>query len=150
MSHIRIFPHSQKEFPSRDFLMTWLLTSLRGLGGVYHLRTAAAVDELPAGSVVLFRHGHEVIGEAVVLKGKEVFAEPVKGRTLSSEEVSYEARVTFAPSSVRLYAPPLPVDLLQPLTGKDLKQYAGSYTKLNWDVYPRILEAVVAGGGFVS
>jgi len=37
---VRIFPHCQKEFPSEDSLLTWLLTALRGRGGVYHLPSA--------------------------------------------------------------------------------------------------------------
>src|SRR5262245_6162740 len=125
-SQVRIFPHSQKEFPSEDSLITWLLTGLRGRGGVYHLRHADAVKDLPAGSVVLFRYGHRIVGEAVVCKGKETLAEKVKDRTLTGEEEEYGARVTFAPSSIRLYAPPLPVATLQQLLNKDVTKFAGA------------------------
>ena len=58
--------------------MTWLLTGLRGRGGVYHLTSADAVANLPPGSIVLFRYGHEIIGEAVVRKGKKLEARQVE------------------------------------------------------------------------
>src|SRR5262249_21824994 len=77
---VRIFPHSQKEFPSEDSLLTWLLTGLRGRGGVYLLRNADAVKDVPTGSVVLFRYGNRIVGEAVVWKGKETFPERVRDR----------------------------------------------------------------------
>ena len=148
-SHIRIFPHSQKEFPSEDSLTTWLITSLRGRGGVYYLRSADAVKVLPPGSLVLFRYGQKIVGEAIVWKGKEVFSEKVRDRTLNGEEEEYGAQVTLAPSSVRLYAPPLPVDRIQPHTEKDLVKYAGAYVELDWAIYPRILAEVISRGVFI-
>ncbi len=149
---IRIFPHdSEKEFPAADHLMTWLLTSLRGKGGVYHLRTASAVRELPPGSIVLFRHGHLIVGEAVVWKDKEVYGEIVKGKTLTGTAEQYEAQVTFMTSSIRLYSPPLPVDFIQQLCApKDITTYPGAYAELDWSIYPRILAEAVSKGIFVS
>jgi hypothetical protein len=139
---VRIFPHSQAEFPSKDLLMTWLLTGLRGRGGVYHLTSADAVADLPPGSIVLFRYGHEIIGEAVVCKGKETGS--AAGRSLLGQEGEYAARVIFAPSSIRLYSPPLPVKQIQQYTEKDISSSAQPYYKLDWDVYGRILRAVVS------
>jgi hypothetical protein len=148
---VRIFPHSRKEFPSEDSLLTWLLTGLRARGGEYLLRNSKAVTELPPGSVALFRYGHRIVGEAVVWRGKEIFPQPVKDRTLTGEEEHYEARVTFVPSSIRLYAPALGVDRLQPhVPSKDLQQYAGSYTVLEWETYGNVLQEVVATGAFIS
>jgi hypothetical protein len=153
---VRIFPHSQAEFPSKDLLMTWLLIGLRGRGGVYHLTSADAVADLPPGSIVLFRYGHEIVGEAVVCKGKETGG--ARGRTLLGEEGDYAARVTFAPSSIRLYSPPLPVKEIQQYTEKDICSSAQPYYKLDWEVYGRILKEVVsrrdqsagAGSAFVA
>ncbi|HXC44818.1 MAG TPA: hypothetical protein VNY51_15010 [Candidatus Dormibacteraeota bacterium] len=122
--------------------MTWLLTGLRGRGGVYHLTSADAVADLPPGSIVLFRYGHEIIGEAVVRKGKETGS--VTGRTLLGEDGEYAARVTFAPSSIRLYSPPLPVKQIQQYTEKDISSSAQPYYKLDWCVYGRILKEVVS------
>jgi hypothetical protein len=140
---VRIFPHSQTEFPSKDLLMTWLLIGLRGRGGVYHLTSADAVASLPPGSIVLFRYGHEIIGEAVVRKGKEV--QRAGGRTLLGDDGEYAAQVTFAPSSIRLYSPPLPVKQIQQHTEKDISSSAQPYYKLDWDVYGHILKEVVSG-----
>jgi hypothetical protein len=147
---VRIFPHSQKEFPSEDSLLTWLLTSLRGRGGVYYLRHADAVKDVPPGSVVLFRYGNRIVGEAVVWRGKETFPEKVRDRTLTGEEAEYGAQVTFVPSSIRLYAPPLPVERLQPHLDKDVVEYAGAYTVLDWSMYGIVLQEVVSKGTFVT
>jgi hypothetical protein len=147
---VRIFPHSQKEFPSEDSLLTWLLTGLRGRCGVYHLRHADAVKDVPPGSVVLFRYGNRIVGEAVVWKGKETFAEKVKDRTLTGEEAEYGAQVTFLPSSIRLYAPPVPVERLQPHLDKDVVKYAGAYTELDWGIYDIVLQEAVSKGSFIA
>jgi hypothetical protein len=106
------------------------------------------VKELPPGSVVLFRYGQAIMGDAVVCKGKEVFKEPVTARTTSGEDEEYAARVTFAPSSIRLYAPPLPIEKIRPFTKKDLMTYAGGYVELDWEVYAHVLREVVSQGSF--
>jgi hypothetical protein len=147
---VRIFPHSQQEFPSEDTLLTWLLTGLRGRGGVYHLRDADAVKDLPPGSVVLFRYGHRIVGEAVVWKGKELFPEKIKDRMLTGEVAEYAAKVTFVPNSIRLYAPPLPVQRIQPHLDKDVVKFAGAYTNLDWSIYALVLQEVVTNGTFIT
>lgn len=143
-SHIRIFPHNKKEFPTENSLTMWLLTSLRGSGGVYHLVTADRVKDLPPGSLVLFRYEQNIVGEAIVRKGKEVFQKKLKAMTQSGEVGVYEAQVTFVPSSIRLYAPPIIVKQIEP-PGKDLITYPGVYAKLNWTIYARILEFMSRG-----
>lgn len=152
--HIRIFPHDTKEeFRSIDQLTSWLLTGLRARGGMYHLKSAGAVADLPRGSLVLFRYGNVIVGEAIVWKEKEL--ENMKDRTVSGEMAEYEAKVTFAPSSIRLYSPPLPCDFVQTAMkalgdDKDFVKFAGAYTKLeNWSIYGSILAEVVSRGTFI-
>ena len=153
---VRILPHDTKEeFRSEDILRMWLLNGLRGRGGVYHLRSKDAVADLPPGSVVLFRCDKVIVGEAVVQKDKEVFHENLKGRTLSGESAEYEAQVIFAPSSIRLYAPPLEVDRLQEHIkahgmDKNILQNAGVRPVLNWDIYACVLQDVAERGSFIS
>ncbi len=147
-AHVRIFPHSQDEFRSEDNLRTWLLTGLRGRGGVYHLRGAHPVKELPAGSVVLFRYGNRIVGEAVVVKEWETLLKPLEERTLTGEEVLYESQVTFSPSSVRLYAPPVPVEQLR--LDKDIVTSGRQYPRLDWGDYALVLREVVSQGTFVT
>ena len=147
---VRIFPHSRTEFPSEDSLLTWLLIGLRGRGGVYRLRNADSVKDVSPGSVVLFRYGNRIVGEAIVWKGKETFPEKVKDQTLTGEEAEYEAQVTFVPSSIRLYAPPLPVEHLQPHLDKDVVKFAGAYTELEWIIYGVVLQEVVSRGTFIT
>jgi hypothetical protein len=145
---VRVFPHSRDEFPSEDSLLTWLLTALRGRGGVYYLRNADSIRDLPPGSVVLFRYNDCIVGEAVVREGKKVFPQKVKDRTLTGQEAEYAAQVSFAPSSIRLYAPALPVERIQPHLNKDIVKYAGAYTDLDWNIYGIVLQEVVKQGTF--
>jgi hypothetical protein len=147
---VRIFPHSQQEFPSEDGLPTWLVTALRGRGGVYLLRHADAVRSVAPGSVVLFRYSNHIVGEAVVWRDKEVFAEKVRDRTLTGEEAEYGAQVIFVPSSIRLYAPPVPVERLQPHLDKDVVKFPGAYTDLDWAIYGVVLQEVVSRGTFIT
>jgi hypothetical protein len=99
------------------------------------------VKYLPPGSVVLFRYADEIIGEAVVSKGKVIV----------SDEEGYAAQVTLAPSSIRLYSPPLPVKQIQQYyPEKDISSSAQPYYLLNWDVYSRILKEVVSAGAFIT
>src|SRR5262249_37458271 len=110
--YIRIFPHGPDEFPSMDHLQGFLLVGLRGRGGKYLFPTKR-VDELPTGSVVLFRYSNWIVGEAIVSQAP--VWEKERARNRSGEEVEYVGRVVFAPSSVRLYSPPLSVECLQEL-----------------------------------
>jgi hypothetical protein len=110
--YIRILPHGPDEFPSMDHIQAWLLNGLRGRAGKYLFQTKR-VDELPTGSVVLFRYWDWIVGEGVVCQPP--VWEPERDRTWSGKEVEYAGRVLFAPSSVRLYCPPLPVQRLQDL-----------------------------------
>src|SRR4051794_23706582 len=97
--HIRIFPCG-REFPSPDALVTWRMTALPARGGRYHLRSGDAVADLAAGSVVLFRHGDAIVGEAVV---REYSREAGTSRSLTGPEEPYGARVGFAPDTVRVF-----------------------------------------------
>jgi hypothetical protein len=147
MSHLRIFPHSQNEFPCLDALQTWLMTALRAGGGEYLLRSRNSVADLPAGSIVLFRYGDELVGEAVV---REYVRESQTARTFTGEERHYEARVSFAPSSIRMFSPPIPIEALKVLirdSGDD-KSLTGRnpyYEFTNWAIYPKLLAAHVGG-----
>ena len=101
--------------------------------------------------MVLFRYGSRIVGEAVVSRGKEVFPEPIKDRTLTGEEEEYGARVTFDPGSIRLYAPALSVGRIQPyVSEKDIQQYAGAYTLLGWETYGAVLQEVVSNGTSIT
>lgn len=147
--HIRIFPHSQKEFPSRDTLTTWLLTGLKARGGKYLLVNKDAVAELPPGSLVLFRYGHFVVGEAVVtLYSRD---SPASERTLAGDDQQYEALVLFSASSIRVYAPPVEIDELQSFIGEtpNISVAQGKYKIEDWNVYPRLLAHVAKLGTFL-
>jgi hypothetical protein len=147
MSHIRIFPHSKDEFPSLDMLTTWLLTALKARGGRYMIRSGDRIAELPAGSVVLFRYGHVIVGEAVVFS---YVRDSKNDRTLLGQEMQYEAYVEFSPSSIRLFVPPVPVEELQAILGDstNITASAQPYNKIDdWSVYPKLLAVHVGKAG---
>jgi hypothetical protein len=146
--HVRIFPHSQDEFRSRDELTTWLLTAFNAGGSRYLLRSREAVAELPPGSIVLFRFGNDIVGEGVVRAYSRLPA-AVTDQTPAGEQRTYEARVDFAPGSTRLFAPPIPVESLQRLIGESHNiRVARTYHIIpEWSVYPQILAAHVGTGG---
>jgi hypothetical protein len=147
---VRVFPHSKNQFPTADSLQTWLLTALRGRGGVYLLTNPNAIAGTGPGSVVLFRHGQIIVGDAVVGKSKENLAEPLTDTTLTGGVAEYLAQITFEPSSIRLYAPPLPVERIQlHVPNMDLVTFAPAYHTLEWATYGLVLQEVVAKGRFV-
>jgi hypothetical protein len=140
---IRVFPHSRKEFPSEDLLMMWLLHGLRGRGGVYHLKRRIS---LPVGSIVMFRYVDKldrIIGEAVVAKETQQI-DATDRNLLTGKEEKYAAEITFAPSSIRLYAPPVPWKRV----GKPLLPMV--YGKLDWNHYAIVLEEIASTGAFIS
>jgi hypothetical protein len=148
---IRIFPHSREEFPSDDLLRIWLLNALRGRGGRYRLRSlkGGKPQALPPGSIVLFRYADDIIGEAVVQK--DIEKESGTERNLwTGKDVEYEALVTFAPSSIRLYAPAVSVQKIQKYVGKDITTAANAYVELDWNAYASVLQDVVSAGAFIS
>ena len=150
MPHIRIFPHNQKEFPDRDILTMWLLTGLKARGGKYLLVNKNAVAKLPPGSLVLFRYGQLVVGEAVVNEYSRDYSS-VKDRNLAGEYQKYEAYVRFSPSSIRVYAPPVDIKVLQSFIGESPNiSVPRTYHKIkDWKVYQRLLAHVSKLGTFI-
>jgi hypothetical protein len=147
MSHIRIFPHSKEEFPSLDLLTTWLLTALKARGGRYMIRSGHRIAELPAGSLVLFRWGHVIVGEAVVFR---YVHDSKSDRMLLGQETQYEAHVEFSPSSIRVFVPPVPIEELQAILGDstNVTTSAQPYNKIeDWSVYPKLLAVHVGRAG---
>jgi hypothetical protein len=144
---IRILPHSKEEFPSLDMLTSWMLTALKARGGRYLIRSASSIAELPLGSIVLFRYGHVIVGEAVV---SQYVKDAKKNRTLLGQETQYEAYVELSPSSIRVFVPPLPIEEVQTLIGESINVTASAqpyYKFEDWDLYPKLLAAHVGKSG---
>lgn len=134
---IRIFPHSKEEFKDSDELRTWLITALKARGGRYLLREGSGHGSNPSGSLILFRHGNEIIGEAVVEQDYIAYDKPV----------TYGGFIKFVASSIRLYVGGLPVKVLGELCGRDFTGARSYYKIEDWAAYPKIL-AEVAKEGF--
>lgn len=148
-AHIRVFPHSRDEFPTVHSLQTWLMNSLKASGGNYYLRSPTAVKDLDRGSIMLFRYGDEIVGEAVVHVHE-------LGRfdrsTPSGELVTYQSRIEIETSSIRLYAPPIPVEDLQKMNHDrtNMITSAQPYYRIdNWEVYPKLIASVIEKGRFI-
>lgn len=147
MQTMRIFPHDPAVFPSVDDLTTWLLTALKAKGGKYRV-LGTAPQAVPAnllqGSVVLFRYADLIVGEAVVLD--YIIPAPI-------EETAEQclAIAIFAPSSIRLYSPPVDVERLSELIGgkPDISVHRTYHSIENWTVYPKLLAHVAASGAFL-
>jgi len=147
--HIRIFPHSRDEFPSIDSLTTWLMTALKARGGTYHIRSAKSVKTLETGSIVLFRYHDMIVGEGVV---SNYIKEPSPDRTVAGEEIAYEARTIFAPSSIRIFQPPIPIGDLQGVVGAEPNMIPSAQPYFiieDWSVYPKLLAVAVKQGAFL-
>jgi hypothetical protein len=145
--HIRIFPHDPDQFPTIHKLTTWLLGQLCDRGGLYRVRRNSKVSGVPTGSVALFRYGNYIVGEAIV--AEELRPLTIEHQALRGVDDGYDRVITFAPSSVRLYDPALPVNCIR--TEKNLMTYAGAYAHFeDWSIYPEILAAVVKEGRFVQ
>jgi|Deesub1362B_J571_1020462.scaffolds.fasta_scaffold06895_2 hypothetical protein len=134
---LRIFPHSKQEFATADDLRSWLVTALKARGGRYLLRSNQG--SIPRGSVVLFRHGNQIVGEAVV--EEDFVSQPVE-----VDGVTYEGSIKFAVSSIRLYVGGLPIEVLADLAGRDFSVARTYYKIEDWAVYPRILSEAVKEG----
>jgi hypothetical protein len=119
------------------------MTALKARNGEYRLNNANPVADLPSGSVVLFRFGlHKIIGEAVVVR-TEVFQE---------DDAEVPATVWFAPSSIRVFAPPIAIATLQKIIGgtsiKDISSMANAYAKFDdWSLYGKLLSAHLTAKG---
>lgn len=134
---IRIFPHSKEEFATADELRTWLVTALKARGGRYLLRSSQG--SIPSGSIVLFRHGNEIIGEAVV-------EEDFVAKSIKEGDFTYEGFIKFAPSSIRVYVGSLPIKALEELAQRDFSVARTYYKIEDWALYSRILSEVVKEG----
>lgn len=89
--------------------------------------------------MVLFRHGNQIVGEAVV--EEDFVSQPVE-----VDGVTYEGSIKFAVSSIRLYVGGLPIEVLADLAGRDFSVARTYYKIEDWAVYPRILSEAVKEG----
>jgi hypothetical protein len=139
--HIRILPHdAKKEFLSGEALTTWIEDSHDGLkkDGRYLLVNRNSIAELPPDSLVLFRYGNEIVGDAIV---KEYCESRETGRTLTGECREYQALIKLYPSSIRVYTQPIDIKELESLTNPRRNfKVARTYFKIkNWDVRLKLL-----------
>lgn len=88
---------------------------------------------------MLFRHSDFIVGEAIAI---ECDSNTSVSRMLNGKKREYEATITFAPSSVRLFSPPIRIELLQSIIGSSPKIVTARnnyYCIPDLSVHPRLL-----------
>lgn len=129
-----LFPHSDDEFPSADALRSFLNNKLPSTQkGRYLLRRLGWKDKdfkarVIPGSLVLFRKGATIVGEAVVQEPIRGLEPPVQEETELGIPMIYYNDIVFNPQSVRVYTKALPIKMLESWSARRL--YPGFYTIL--------------------
>lgn len=133
---IRIFPHSKEHFENPDELRTWLSTTLRLRNGWYRLEKlqGIGIGNNPPGTIVLFRIDQKIVGEAIV-----------KEDVIEIEDKEFEGKITFDPSTVRIYKKPLQIAILGKITNLNLEN-AKPYYKIEPKLYPYIMQEIIKNG----
>ena len=114
-----VFPHSDDEFATaaalRDFLDSTFPNVQRGR---YLLRKLGWKDknfkaEVIPESLVLFRKGAVIVGDAAVEEPIRELKPPVRDETELGNPMMYYHDVVFKPESIRVYPEALPVEMLE-------------------------------------
>ncbi|MDO8635766.1 MAG: CARDB domain-containing protein, partial [Dehalococcoidia bacterium] len=113
-----VFPHSDDEFATADDLRRFLTKELPDREGEYRLRKLGRKDKdfearVTAGSLVLFRKGEVIVGDAVVQQAIIELDPP--------EENIYYYKIVFEPASVRAYQTEVTVDRIEKWSGRKLQ-----------------------------
>ena len=104
MIHIRLVPHSSKEFPRQaDELAEFLVGDLRGAkAGRYDVARTHFWRNVPEDTTCMFQIASVAVGEGVV----RLAVQRYEGTGMSPvTNKPYEGTVTFDPASIRLYHP---------------------------------------------
>lgn len=114
-----VFPHSDDEFPTPAALCNFLDSTLPNVQrGRYLLRKLGWKDknfkaEIVPESLVLFRKGAFIFGDAVVEEPIRELKPPVHDETELGNPMIYYHDVVFKPKSIRVYSQALPVEILE-------------------------------------
>jgi len=125
-SVVCVFPHSDDEFPSADALRNFLSNTLPKIQkGRYLLRRLGWKDRdfkarvIPE-SLVLFRKGAVIVGDAAVQEPIQKLEPPVHDRTEVGIPMIYYHDIVFHPESIRVYTKALPIKTLESWSGRRL------------------------------
>lgn len=121
-----IFPHSDDEFATADALCSFLYDTLpKAQNGRYLLRKLGFKDRdfkarVVRDSLVLFRKGVIIVGDAVVQEPIRELKPPVHDVTERGIPMVYYHDVVFVPKSIRVYRKALPVRALESWSSRKL------------------------------
>ena len=140
-----VFPHSDDEFPTAVALETFLDNTLRNQGGRYLLRKLGWKDKdfkarVVPDSLVLFRKGTAMVGDAVVQDGIRELDPPEYDETELGVPMVYYHEIKFNPKDIKVYRPGRPVTMFESWSGRRLhgNLYAILGTRRDYEkVFPR-------------
>ena len=140
-----VFPHSGDEFATAVALCDFLRSTLLKQGGRYLLRKLKWKDKdfkakVIPDSLVLFRKGVAIVGDAVVQDGIRELDPPEHDETELGIPMVYHHDIRFNPESIRVYARVLPVTMLESWSGRRLhpRSYAILGTRRDYEKkFPR-------------
>jgi len=119
-----IFPHSDDEFPTAVALCNFLSNALPEVQkGRYLLRRVGFKDKdfkarVVPQSLVLFRKGAVIVGDAVVQEPIRELDPPVHEQTELGIAMIYYHDIVLDPQSIRVYSEGLPVKALESWSGR--------------------------------
>ena len=121
-----VFPHSDDEFATAVALCNFLNSTLPNVQrGRYLLRRLGWKDKdfkakVVPESLVLFRKGAVVVGDAVVQEPIREIEPPVHDQTERGIPMIYYHDIVFHPESIRVYTKALPIKTLENWSGRRL------------------------------
>jgi len=121
-----IFPHSDDEFATAAMLRSFLSNTLpKTQEGIYLLRRLGWKDKdfkarVVPDSLVLFRKGAVIVGDAVVQEPIRELDPPMHDQTELGIPVIYYHDIVFNPESIKVYVKDLPVNTLESWSGRSL------------------------------
>jgi len=123
-----IFPHAKDEFETPQLLAGYLSLQLRE-GGRYlahnfrHILDKNFKSRVVTRSIVLFRKGNVVVGQAEVQREIEKLIPPMQAPNGRGILTTYETDLVFAPDSIEIYEPYKPVAQFEEIRGRPIPQH---------------------------
>lgn len=120
-----VFPHSDDEFLTAEELRDFLTSQLPAGGGEYCLGKVGWKDKdfrvrVVPGSLVLFRKGSVIVGDAVVQRPIIKLDPPRHDLTRCGIPTTYFHEIVFDPNSVRAYPTDVQVSAIEGWSGRQL------------------------------
>jgi hypothetical protein len=127
-SVVCVFPHSRDEFETPQLLDGYLLQLKKERGRYLAHNFRRTLDKnfksrVVTRSIVLFRKGNVVVGQAEVQREIQKLSPPVQAPNGRGILTTYETDLVFAPDSIEIYEPYKPVAQFEEIRGRRIPQH---------------------------